>query len=84
MGPCCEKKKLGSGTFGSVYLAKYGSSSQSPNVVKYYNSIIKFPFLSLYTLLLITDRMVVSNGAHRFIYIFVLTFYNNKSSRDNS
>ena len=33
-----KEKKLGSGTFGSVYLAKYGSSSQSPNVVKYYNS----------------------------------------------
>ena len=33
-----KERKLGSGTFGSVYLAKYGSSSQSPNVVKYYNS----------------------------------------------
>ncbi len=33
-----KERKLGSGTFGSVYLAKHGSSSQSPNVVKYYNS----------------------------------------------
>ena len=78
-----KEKKLGSGTFGSVYLAKYGSSSQSPNVVKYYNSNYISPFC-LYTLLLITDRMVVSNGAHRFLFNFDLTFYNNKSSRDNS
>ncbi len=77
---CCEEESW-FWTFGSVSYAKWQLISVA-NVVKYYNSN-SVPFC-LYTLLLITDRMVVSNGAHRFLYNFALTFYNNKSSRDNS
>ena len=63
-----KEKKLGSGTFGSVYLAKYGSSSQSPNVVV---KKLKSPSIDCQTRFLKEAKILNSAKGHRNVIEFL-------------